>query len=227
MNNELAAAIELTLRLALSTSAILLMLGVPLAWWLSQGPRRLLKDVVSIFTTLPLILPPTVLGFYILLLLAPNGAVGELTSQLGLTAPAFTFEGLVIGSTISSMPFMVQPVRNAFIAIGAAPLEAAATLRASPLRVFTRVALPLAGPAILTGTIMSFAHTIGEFGVVLMVGGSIPGETKVLSTFLYELVESQQEATAHLVAGGLVLFACLIMFLAHRLNSPQIRTAPE
>ncbi|NEV62926.1 molybdate ABC transporter permease subunit [Thiorhodococcus minor] len=200
----------LTLKLATITTLVLLLVGTPIAWWLSQTRSRM-KQVVATLVALPLVLPPTVLGFYLLLLLGPAGPVGQLTDALGLGTLPFTFAGLVVGSVIYSMPFLVQPVYNAFEAIGGRPLEVAATLRASPVERFFNIALPLALPGLLSGAILAFAHTVGEFGVILMIGGNIPGETKVLSIAIYDHVESLEWTQAHWLAGGMVLFSFLVV----------------
>lgn len=200
----------LTLKLATITTAVLLVVGTPIAWWLSQTGSRM-KQVVATLVALPLVLPPTVLGFYLLLLLGPAGPIGRLTETLGLGTLPFTFAGLVVGSAIYSMPFLVQPAFNAFEAIGRRPLEVAATLRASPLERFFNVALPLAMPGLISGAILAFAHTVGEFGVILMIGGNIPGETKVLSIAIYDHVESLEWTQAHWLAGGMVLFSFLVV----------------
>lgn len=210
--------IWLSLRLATVTTAFLLVLGAPLAWWLARSQRRW-KEAIAAIVAMPLVLPPTVLGFYLLLSLGPDGPVGLLSSH-GL---AFTFEGLVIGSIIYSLPFVVQPIRNAFEAFGEKPLEAAATLGAGPWDRFWHVALPLARPGILTGAVLGFAHTIGEFGVVLMIGGDIPGETRVLSVAIYDYVETQQWQKAHLLAAGMVAFAFTVVLAVLLLNK---RPAP-
>lgn len=207
----------LTLKLATITTAVLLVVGTPIAWWLSQTRSRL-KQVVATLVALPLVLPPTVLGFYLLLLLGPAGPIGQLTMALGLGRLPFTFAGLVVGSVIYSLPFLVQPVYNAFEAIGARPLEVAATLRASPLARFFTVALPLALPGLLSGAILAFAHTVGEFGVILMIGGNIPGETKVLSIAIYDHVESLEWVQAHWLAGGMVLFAFVVVLTMNLLG---------
>ncbi len=203
-------AIRLTLELAALTTAILLLVGTPLAWWLARSDAWW-KEAVATVVALPLVLPPTVLGFYLLIALGPDGPGGWLASLAGGRTLAFTFEGLVIGSVIYSMPFVVQPVRNAFEAAGDRPMEVAATLGASPLDAFLSVALPLARPGLLTGAILGFAHTVGEFGVVLMIGGNIPGETRVLSVAVYDFVETLQWREAHLLAGGLLLFSFLVI----------------
>ncbi|MCU7918776.1 MAG: molybdate ABC transporter permease subunit [Candidatus Thiodiazotropha sp. (ex Epidulcina cf. delphinae)] len=201
----------LTLKLAATTTLVLLLVGTPLAWWLARSHTRW-KEVVGSLVALPLVLPPTVLGFYLLLMLGPNGPIGELTQSLGLGTLPFTFPGLVIGSVIYSLPFVVQPIRNAFEAMGERPMEVAATLRASPLTRFFGVAIPLARPGFVTGSVLGFAHTIGEFGVVLMIGGSIPGETKVLSVAIYDHVESLEWEQAHWLAGGMLLFSFIVVF---------------
>ncbi len=211
----------LTLKLATVTTAVLLVVGTPIAWWLSQTRSRM-KQVVATLVALPLVLPPTVLGFYLLLLLGPAGPVGQFTQAIGLGTLPFTFAGLVVGSVIYSLPFLVQPAYNAFEAIGTRPLEVAATLRASPLARFFNVALPLAFPGLLTGAILAFAHTVGEFGVILMIGGNIPGETKVLSVAIYDHVESLEWTQAHWLAGGMVLFSFLVV-LAINLLGQRVR----
>lgn len=207
----------LTLKLATITTAVLLVVGTPIAWWLSQTRSRM-KQVVATLVALPLVLPPTVLGFYLLLLLGPAGPVGQFTQAIGLGTLPFTFAGLVVGSVIYSLPFLVQPAYNAFEAIGDRPLEVAATLRASPLARFFNVALPLAFPGLLTGAILAFAHTVGEFGVILMIGGNIPGETKVLSVAIYDHVESLEWTQAHWLAGGMVLFSFLVVLAINLLG---------
>jgi molybdate transport system permease protein len=207
----------LTLELASLTTLVLLLLGTPLAWWLARS-RAWWKELVGSLVALPLVLPPTVLGFYLLLLLSSSGPIGGITESLGLGALAFTFPGLVVGSVLYSLPFVVQPVRNAFEAVGERPLEVAATLRASPLRRFFTVALPLARPGFLTGSVLGFAHTVGEFGVVLMIGGNIPGETKVLSMAIYDHVESMEYVQAHWLAGGMLLFSFLVVFTMYLLE---------
>ena len=212
--------ILLTIQLAAATTLILLVLGTPLAWWLARSTAPW-KEIVGTLVALPLVLPPTVLGFYLLIALGPEGLGG----LLGLRTLAFSFEGLVIGSVIYSMPFVVQPIRNAFEAIGDRPLEVAATLRASPLDRFRTIALPLALPGFLTGAVLGFAHTVGEFGVVLMIGGSIPGETKVLSVAIYDYVETLRWAEAHVLAGGMLVFSFLVILamtlFGRRIGQPQ------
>lgn len=204
--------IWLTLRLASLTTIVLLVVGTPLAWWLA-GTRHWLKHPVGAVVALPLVLPPTVLGFYLLVMLGPHGPVGGLTDWLGWGSLAFTFPGLVVGSVIYSLPFVVQPIQNAFEALGPRPLEVAATLRASPVDRFFTVALPLARPGFLTAATLGFAHTVGEFGVVLMIGGNIPGQTKVLSVAIYDHVESLEYGAAHWLAGGMLVFSFVILLL--------------
>lgn len=213
----------LTLKLASITTVVLLISGTPLAWWLARSHTRW-KEVVGSLVALPLVLPPTVLGFYLLLLLGPNGPAGQLTASLGLGTLPFSFPGLVVGSVIYSLPFVVQPVRNAFEAVGDRPLEVAATLRASPLRSFFTIALPMARPGFLTGAVLGFAHTVGEFGVVLMIGGNIPGETKVLSVAIYDHVESLEWTQAHWLAGGMLLFSFLVLFTTYALERRMRRS---
>lgn len=207
----------LTLKLATTTTLVLLILGTPVAWWLSRS-KAWWKDIIGSLVALPLVLPPTVLGFYLLLMLGPNGPIGELTQSLGLGTLAFTFPGLVIGSVIYSLPFVVQPIRNAFEAMGERPMEVAATLRASPLERFFGIAIPLARPGFLTGSVLGFAHTVGEFGVVLMIGGNIPGETKVLSVAIYDHVETLEWEQAHWLAGGMLLFAFIVVYSMYLLE---------
>jgi molybdate transport system permease protein len=202
--------IRLTLALAIVTTILLLAFGTPIAWWLARSKARW-KEAVAAVVALPLVLPPTVLGFYLLILLGPNGPGGWIGSIFGLRTLAFTFEGLVIGSVIYSMPFVVQPIRNAFEAFGERPLEVAATLRASPRDAFWSVAVPLARPGFMTGAVLGFAHTVGEFGVVLMIGGNIPDRTKVLSIAIFDYVESLQWAQAHLLAAGMLAFSFAVI----------------
>ncbi len=205
----------LTLKLAALSTALLLLLGTPLAWWLANTRCRC-REWISAVVALPLVLPPTVLGFYLLLMLGPEGPLGRLTDSLGLGTLPFTFAGLVVGSVIYSLPFVVQPVRNSFEAMGPRPMEVAATLRASPPAAFFTVALPLARPGLLTGAVLGFAHTVGEFGVVLMIGGNIPGETKVLSVAIYDHVESLEWAQAHWLAGGMLVFSFIVVLAMYR-----------
>ena len=211
------ATVRLTLALAGLSTLLLLLLGTPLAWWLART-RSALKPLLSALVAMPLVLPPTVLGFYLLLLLGPQGPVGQLTQALGLGRLPFTFGGLLVASVIYSLPFVVQPVQQAFEAIPEHTLEAAATLRASPWDRFFSVALPLARPGLLTASVLGFAHTVGEFGVVLMIGGNIPGQTRVLSVALFEHVEAGELADAHRLAGGMVVMALAVLLLLYRLN---------
>jgi molybdate transport system permease protein len=211
VSGEIWQPIRLTLELASLTTVILLLVGTPVAWWLSRS-RSWWKEGIAAFVAIPLVLPPTVLGFYLLVALGPSGPGGMLAALWGGRTLAFTFPGLVIGSVLFSMPFVVQPIRNAFDAMGDRPMEVAATLRASPWRAFWTVAVPLASPGFLTGAILGFAHTVGEFGVVLMIGGSIPGKTKVLSVAIYDYVETSQWAEASVLALGMVIFSfCVIL----------------
>lgn len=210
-------AIELTLQLAAITTLILLILATPLAWWLSQTESRW-RSVISAAVTLPLVLPPTVLGFYVLVLLGPEGWVGMVTQWLDLGLLSFTFTGLVIGSVIFSLPFAVQPIEHAFAAIGKRPFEVAATLRARPLDAFFSVALPQARSGLLTAAVLTFAHTVGEFGVVLMIGGNIPGQTQVVSTQIFGYVEAMQYTQAHWLAALMVLFSFGVLLLLSRLK---------
>jgi molybdate transport system permease protein len=202
--------IRLTIELASITTLVLLVVATPIAWWLARSRARW-KEAAAAVVALPLVLPPTVLGFYLLVALGPNGPGGWIASLFGGRSLAFTFEGLVIGSAIYSMPFVVQPIRNAFEAVGERPLEVAATLRASPRDAFWTVAVPLARPGFLTGAVLGFAHTVGEFGVVLMIGGSIPGETKVLSVAIYDYVETLRWAEANILAGGMLVFSFAVI----------------
>ncbi len=214
----MAEALWLTLRLAGLTTAILLVVATPLAWWLARS-RRWWKEIVAAATSLPIVLPPTVLGFYLLIALGPSSPLIRPLAGFGIRTLAFSFTGLVIGSTIYSLPFAVQPIRNAFAAIGDSALECAATLGAPAFQTFTRVALPMARPGLVTAAILVFAHTIGEFGVVLMIGGAIPGKTKVLSIELFQLVDALDWGRAHVLAGGMVAFAfavTLAMLLMER-----------
>lgn len=210
LDNTDFAAIWLTLKLASLTTLILLVIGTPIALWLAHT-RSWLKGPVGAIVALPLVLPPTVIGFYLLLLLGPNGTVGQLTQSLGLGTLTFSFPGLVIGSVLYSMPFVVQPLQNAFVAIGTRPLEVAATLRASPWDTFFSVVLPLAKPGFITGAILGFAHTVGEFGVVLMIGGNIPEKTRVVSVQIFDHVESMEYLQAHWLAGSMVVFSFLVL----------------
>ena len=210
-------ALWITLQLAGITTIILLIIGTPLAWWLARSQFRL-KVVIEAVVALPLVLPPTVLGFYLLISLGPQGPIGGLMQAMGGQALAFTFTGLVIGSVFYSLPFVVQPLQAAFSAIGRRPLEVAATLRASPLDRFFTIAVPLARPGYLTAAVLGFAHTVGEFGVVLMIGGNIPGETQVLSIAIYDHVEALEYGQAHWLAGGLLLLSFLMLVLVYTVN---------
>ncbi|MGA8785029.1 MAG: molybdate ABC transporter permease subunit [Polaromonas sp.] len=203
-------AVWLTLKLASLTTMLLLLLATPLAWWLARtsSPWR---TPIGAVVALPLVLPPTVLGFYLLVMLGPDGPGGQLTRWLGIGALPFTFAGLVIGSIVYSLPFAVQPLQHAFQAIGSRPMEVAATLRASPLDAFLTVALPMARPGFVTAAILSFAHTIGEFGIVLMLGGNIPGATRVISTQIYGHVEAMEYGQAHWLAGGMLVFSFVVL----------------
>ncbi len=204
------SAIRLTAELASLVTLLLLLLGTPLAWWLART-QSAVKPLAAALVAMPLVLPPSVIGFYLLLLLGPEGAVGQAMAALGLQRLPFTFAGLVVASIIYSLPFVVQPLQQAFEAIPEATLEAAATLRAGPLDRFFSVALPLARPGLLTAGVLGFAHTVGEFGVVLMIGGNIPGSTRVISVAVYEHVEAGDTAAAHRLAAALVIFAVLVL----------------
>jgi molybdate ABC transporter, permease protein len=204
------SAIFLTLKLAGLTTVLLLLIGTPVAWWLART-RSPLKGPVGAVVALPLVLPPTVLGFYLLVLMGPQGMVGQFTQALGLGLLPFTFAGLVVASVLYSLPFVVQPVQNAFEAIGERPLEAAATLRAGPWDSFFSVILPLARPGFVTGAILGFAHTLGEFGVVLMIGGNIPDKTRVLSVTIYDHVEAMEYGQAHWLAAGMLVVSFLVL----------------
>jgi len=211
------SAIRLTLELAGLVTVLLLLIGTPIAWWLART-NSVFKRPISAIVTLPMVLPPTVLGFYLLVLMGPQGPVGQLTQALGLGLLPFTFTGLVIASMLYSLPFAVQPIQQAFEAMGNRPLEVAATLRASPLDTFFSVALPLARPGLVTAAVMSFAHTIGEFGVVLMIGGNIPDKTRVLSVQIYDHVEALEYAQGHWLAGSLLLFSFCVLLVLYRFN---------
>jgi len=211
------SAIELTLELATLVTGLLLVIGTPIAWWLARTPSKL-KGIVGTVVALPLVLPPTVLGFYMLVAMGPHGPIGHLTQSLGLGLLPFTFSGLVVTSVIYSMPFVVQPLQNTFTAIGERPLEAAATLRAGHWDTFFSVVVPLARPGFITASILGFAHTVGEFGVVLMIGGNIPGKTRVISVQIYDHVEAMEYAQAHWLAGGMVLFAFIVLFALYSLQ---------
>lgn len=210
-------ALVLTLKVAVFTTAILLVLGTPLAWWLARTGCWLKKPIGAL-VALPLVLPPSVLGFYLLVLMGPHGALGQWTQAMGLGLLPFTFWGLVVGSVLYSLPFMVQPVQNAFAALGDRPLEVAASLRASPLDTFFSVVLPLCRPGFVTGTVMSFAHTVGEFGVVLMVGGNIPGVTRLVSVQIYDHVEALEYPDAHRLAAVMLGFSFLVLLALYSYN---------
>jgi molybdate transport system permease protein len=213
-------AIFLTLRLATLVTVILLVIATPVAWWLTTTRSRL-KPVIGAIVALPLVLPPTVIGFYLLIAMGPNGPVGELTQSLGIGTLPFTFTGLVIGSVIYSFPFVVQPIQNSLEALGKRPLEVAATLRASRLDTFFTVVLPLAKPGFITATILGFAHTLGEFGVILMIGGNIPGQTQVISVLIYEHVESLQYGQAHSLSAAMMIFSFIVLLLLYGFNQKQ------
>jgi molybdate transport system permease protein len=213
-------AIGLTLQVATLTTLILLVLGVPLAWWLARSTSAWSRPVGAL-VSMPLVLPPSVLGFYLLVLMGPNGPVGQFTQWLGLGVLTFSFPGLVIASVFYSLPFMVQPVQNAMLSLGTRPLEAAASLRASPLDTFFHVVLPLCKPGLITGVIMSFAHTVGEFGVVLMVGGNIPGVTRVISVQIYDHVEALEYGDAHRLAAVMLGFAFVVLLTLQLYNRRQ------
>lgn len=204
------SAIWLTLELATLTTVLLLLIGTPISWWLARTRSRL-KGPVGAVVALPLVLPPTVIGFYLLVTMGPNGPIGHVTQSLGLGVLPFTFAGLVVGSVFYSMPFVVQPLQNAFEAIGDRPLEVAATLRASPWDRFFTVVLPLARPGFITAAILGFAHTVGEFGVVLMIGGNIPDKTRTVSVQIFDHVEAMEYAQAHWLAGGMVVFSFFVL----------------
>ena len=215
-------AVWLTLRLASITTVVLLLLGTPAAWWLAKTRSRL-RAAVGAVVALPLVLPPTVLGFYLLVAMGPNGLLGQFTQSLGLGLLPFTFTGLVVASVLYSMPFVVQPLQQAFEALGDAPLEAAATLRAGPWDTFFTVVLPLCRPGLVTAAVLGFAHTVGEFGVVLMIGGNIPGATRVVSVRIYDHVEALEYPQAHALAGAMLLFSFVVLLALYTLNPPQRR----
>jgi molybdate transport system permease protein len=213
-------AIWLTLRLASLVTVLLLLIGTPIAWWLART-RSFWKGPVGAVVALPLVLPPTVLGFYLLLAMGPNGPVGQFTESLGIGLLPFTYWGLVVASVFYSMPFVVQPIQNAIEALGERPLEVAATLRAGPWDRFFSVVLPLAKPGFFTAAILGFAHTVGEFGVVLMIGGNIPGATRVVSVQIYDYVEAMEYGQAHWLAGSMVIFSFLVLLALYTLNPNQ------
>ena len=224
LNAEDYAAIWLTLKLAGVTTALLMLLCTPLAWWLAHTRSRWAGPIAAV-VTLPLVLPPTVIGFYLLIVMGPNGPVGQFTEWLGLGRLPFTFPGLVVGSLIYSMPFTVQPLQRAFEALGPRPMEAAASLGASPIDRFLTVALPLARPGFITAAVLTFAHTVGEFGVVLMLGGNISGETRVVSVQIYDHVEAMEYGHAHLLAAGMVAFSFLVLLALNWLQPRAERRA--
>ncbi len=214
------AAIGLTLRLATTVTVLLLLIGTPIAWWLART-QSWWKGPVSALVALPLVLPPTVIGFYLLLAMGPQGFIGQLTQQLGLNTLPFTFWGLVVASLFYSMPFVIQPIQNAIEALGRRPLEVAATLRAGPWECFFTVVLPLAKPGFMTAAVLGFAHTVGEFGVVLMIGGNIPGETRVVSVQIYDYVEALQYGQAHTLAGAMIAFSFLVLLALYGFQRRQ------
>ena len=216
------AAIWLTLKLATVVTLLLLVLGTPVAWWLARTRSRLKNAVVAV-VALPLVLPPTVIGFYLLVVMGPNGFLGKLTSALGLGLLPFTFTGLVLASVLYSMPFVVQPLQNAFEAVGERPLEVAATLRASPWDSFWSVAVPLARPGFLTAAVLGFAHTVGEFGVVLMIGGNIPDRTRVVSVQIYDHVEALEYAQAHWLSAAMLVFSFAVLLALYTFNPQSLK----
>jgi molybdate transport system permease protein len=218
------SAVRLTAQLAALTTLLLLLVGTPVAWWLARTRSRL-RPLVASLVAMPIVLPPTVMGFYLLLLMGPQGPVGQLTQALGLGRLPFTFTGLVVASVLYSMPFVVQPLQQAFEAIPERTLEAAATLRAGPWDRFFSVVLPQARPGFLTASVLGFAHTVGEFGVVLMIGGNIPGVTRVLSVAIYGHVEALEFEAAHRLAAGMVVFALLVLVALYLLSRPAGRAA--
>ena len=225
LNHEAWEAIALTLELAASTTVILLVVATPLGWWLSQTQSRW-RAPISALATLPLVLPPSVLGFYLLVAMGPQGPLGQLTQALGWGVLSFTFTGLLIGSVIFSLPFAVQPVQHAFESMGQRPMEVAFTLGAGPLDAFFSVALPLARPGRITAAILSFSHTVGEFGVVLMIGGNIPGSTRVVSTQIYGHVEAMEYAQAHWLAGGMLVFSFAVLLALSMMRKRVGRVLP-
>jgi molybdate transport system permease protein len=214
------SAIRLTIQLASLVTLILLVVGTPIAWWLARS-RSVWRNVVGAVVSLPIVLPPTVLGFYLLVIMGPHGPVGQMTEAQGLGRLPFTFAGLVVASVFYSLPFVVQPIQNAFMAMGERPLEVAATLRTSPLRTFFTVALPLARPGFVTAAILGFAHTVGEFGVVLMIGGNIPDKTRVLSVQIYDHVEALEYGRAHGLAAGLMVFSFVALLGVYALGGAK------
>jgi len=225
LNKDAWDAIGLTLELAACATLILLIVAMPLAWWLSQT-RSKWRAPIAALATLPLVLPPSVLGFYLLVAMGPHGPLGQLTQALGWGVLSFTFSGLLLGSVIFSLPFAVQPIQNAFESMGVRPMEVASTLRASPVDAFFSVALPMARPGLLTAAILSFSHTVGEFGVVLMIGGNIPGKTGVVSTQIYGHVEAMEYPQAHWLAGGMLVFSFAVLLALSMLRKPVRRVLP-
>ena len=228
LDENALAAIRLSIELSVLATLILLVAGTPLAWWVARGrsPRwNWLRVPVRALVAMPLVLPPSVLGFYLLVAMGPSGPLGRITTALGAGTLAFTFSGLLVGSIIYSLPFVAQPLIDAFEALGERPLEAAATLRAGPLDAFWHVALPLARHGYLTGAVLGFAHTLGEFGVVLMIGGNIPGQTRVISVQIYDHVEALEYTQAHWLAGGMLVFSFGVLLTLHWLQPPTGRRA--
>lgn len=217
-----AATLWLTLQLAFTVTLLLLAISTPLAWWLARTRSRT-RHAVGAIVSLPLVLPPTVLGFYLLLALGPHGWIGQLTQALGLVLLPFSFAGLVLASCVYSLPFVVQPLQNAFEAIGERPLEAAATLRAGPWDRFWSVVVPLARPGVLSAAVLGFAHTVGEFGIVLMIGGNIPGKTRTLAVQIYDHVEAMEYAQAHWLAGGMLAFSFVVLLALYSLYPQAVR----
>ena len=215
MTSDDLSSVWLTLRLALTTTVLLVIIGTPIAWWLSQTTSRF-RVLVSSVVALPLVLPPTVIGFYLLLLMGSDGPLGRITDFLDIERLSFTFTGLVIGSVVYSLPFVIHPIQNSFESMGSRPLEVAATLRAGKLDRFFTIALPQAKSGLFTAIVLGFSHTIGEFGIVLMIGGNIPGKTKVISIAIYDHVESLEYYKAHVLAGGMLLFSFLVLFFMYR-----------
>lgn len=217
LDSQDLTALILTLKLAGLSTIILLTVGTPVAWWLSRSRWRF-KFLIEAMIALPLVLPPTVLGFYLLVTLGPNGPIGGLVAAMGGPGLVFTFTGLVIGSVFYSMPFVIQPLQNAFTAVGQRPLEVAATLRASPLDRFFSVVVPMAKPGFITAAVLGFAHTLGEFGVVLMIGGNIPGETQVVSIAIYDHVESLEYGQAHWLSASLLILSFILLITVYAIN---------
>jgi len=225
LSPEALQAVWVTLQLASLTTLLLLIIATPLAWWLAHT-QSAWRAPLGALVALPLVLPPTVLGFYLLVTLGPHGPLGQLTQALGLGILSFTFSGLLVGSLIFSLPFAVQPLQHAFQALGRRPMEVAATLRARPLDAFFSVALPMALPGFITAAILTFAHTVGEFGMVLMIGGNIPGKTQVVSTQIYGYVEAMEYTQAHWLAGSMVLFSFAVLLGLGLLNRRNLRVMP-